>query len=57
MKKNSLKNVESTLSRKEMKAISGGYSKWYCFYHSTNVVVFGAYLHTSHTSYETCRGL
>jgi len=41
MKKISLKNVKGALSRKEMKAISGGYSWLYCSANSLDVVVFG----------------
>ena len=53
MKKISLKNVESTLSRKEMRAISGGYSRLYCWYHTELNIPFG--IHNSHGSYSACR--
>ena len=41
MKKISLKDVKGVLSRKEMKAISGGHSWLYCTAHSLDIVVFG----------------
>jgi hypothetical protein len=37
MKKLSLKNAVDTLSRKEMRAISGGYSWLYCAANSINI--------------------
>lgn len=37
MKKISLKNVKETLSRKEMRAISGGYSWLYCSVNSIDI--------------------
>jgi len=48
MKKISLKNVESTLSRKEMRAISGGYSRLYCAWHSIGVFM-------TYYDYDQCR--
>lgn len=51
MKKISLKNVKGILSRKEMRAISGGYSWLYCYYH-TKISIPG---HESHGVYRTCR--
>ncbi|CAA9203688.1 hypothetical protein FLA105534_04868 [Flavobacterium bizetiae] len=47
MQKISLKNVKSALSRKEMRAISGGYSVLYCSWHS---IGFGTYY-----DYDKCR--
>lgn len=55
MQKLSLKNATNTLSRKEMRSISGGYSKLYCYYHSTTVKVFGIVLHDQHLQYDACR--
>lgn len=48
MQKISLKNVKSTLSRKEMRAISGGYSRLYCTWHSIGVL-------TTYYDYDKCR--
>lgn len=39
MKKISLKNVKGALSRKEMKAISGGYSWLYCYSHTIDIEI------------------
>jgi natural product precursor len=54
MKKISLKNAENVLSRKEMRSISGGYSRLYCFIHSFDVIIQGIITHHG-LDYDDCR--
>lgn len=56
MKKLSLKNAKM-LSRKEMKAISGGYSWAYCMTIGTSVIIgtWEVYTGSYGTSWDACR--
>ena len=56
MKKQFL-NLGKALNKAEQKQIKGGYSKLYCYYHSTRISVLGLVIHDDHMDYEACRAM
>jgi hypothetical protein len=52
----------AVLSKEQQKSVNGGYSKLYCAYHSTNIVIKveggqDIVIHRAHFTYEECRAL
>jgi hypothetical protein len=52
-----ISNLEgvTVLNKKQQESVNGGYSKLYCWYHSTTVIVLGVVIHDGHEDYEKCR--
>lgn len=46
--------VKNMLSKAEMKAVKGGYSRFYCTIHSPRIVILGLKIQEG-LDYDTCR--